>query len=303
MLKRVAILTLCLLYWVPAVVARTCQPLSLTEPAEYTVVNHRHGLLWRVTGADDAISYLFGTIHLGDADVIDVPPPVSAALQSSDTYVMEVVLEPRAVLAFSQQMFFADGRQLTDLLQGELFDRTATLLAGYGIAEDTARLIKPWAAYLTLSFPPGFGDVPLDVVLMNRAYGQHKAVRGLESIQEQAEIFEYLSDDEQISLLVDLVCNYELVQGEVAALKAAYLRRDLQTLVHLSEKFTMGSEELYGRLLKLLLTDRNHRMVARMQPLLEAGGAFVAVGALHLPGDEGILSLLERQGYQIELAY
>jgi uncharacterized protein YbaP (TraB family) len=301
MLIRLAILVLCFSSWEAA--ARTCEPLALTDPAEYSVVNHRHGLLWRVTSASGAVSHLFGTIHLGDAEVINLPAPVSAALQSSETYVMEVVLDPRAVLAFSQQMFFVDGRQLTDLLQDELYDRTAQLLAGYGIAEETARLIKPWAAYLTLSFPPGYGDIPMDVVLMNRAYDQHKAVRGLESIEEQTEIFQKLNDDEQVSLLVDLVCNYEVIQGEVGSLKQAYLQRDLQRLVHLSEKFTMGSEELYSRLLRLLLTDRNHRMASRMQPILEAGGAFIAVGALHLPGDEGILSLLEDHGYRIELAY
>ncbi len=50
---------------------------------------------------------------------------------------------------------------------------------------------------------------------------------------------------------------------------------------------------------KALLTDRNHVMAERAVPLLEKGNAFIAVGAMHLPGNEGLISLLKQKGYSL----
>jgi uncharacterized protein YbaP (TraB family) len=47
---------------------------------------------------------------------------------------------------------------------------------------------------------------------------------------------------------------------------------------------------------------RNHRMVERMTKSFD-GGAFVAIGALHLPGEDGVLALLEQRGYAIKRVY
>jgi hypothetical protein len=55
--------------------------------------------------------------------------------------------------------------------------------------------------------------------------------------------------------------------------------------------------------MEALLYRRNLRMAERLSPHLAAGGAFVAIGALHLPGDRGVLALLERAGHRIERVY
>ncbi len=55
--------------------------------------------------------------------------------------------------------------------------------------------------------------------------------------------------------------------------------------------------------MKRLLTDRNYIMADRMQSILQKGNAFIAIGAMHLPGEEGVLSLLNKQGYKIHSVY
>jgi uncharacterized protein YbaP (TraB family) len=52
-----------------------------------------------------------------------------------------------------------------------------------------------------------------------------------------------------------------------------------------------------------LLAERNHRMVRRLQELLDQGNTFIAVGALHLPGEEGMLRLLQQRGYTVRVLY
>ncbi len=55
--------------------------------------------------------------------------------------------------------------------------------------------------------------------------------------------------------------------------------------------------------MKRLLIDRNYIMTERMQDILDEGNAFIAIGAMHLPGEEGVLSLLGKQGYKIHSIY
>ena len=60
---------------------------------------------------------------------------------------------------------------------------------------------------------------------------------------------------------------------------------------------------LRAKIDKRLLEDRNHRMVERMLPRFDEGGAFIAIGAAHLPGESGVLALLERRGYTVTRLY
>ena len=85
----------------------------------------------------------------------------------------------------------------------------------------------------------------------------------------------------------------------------AYLARDLAAIRRLSEEMQSASSERRQEelLMKRALTERNPRMVERMRPLVDAGGAFIAVGALHLAGDAGVLSLLAQKGYRLARVY
>jgi hypothetical protein len=82
------------------------------------------------------------------------------------------------------------------------------------------------------------------------------------------------------------------VAGDIGAIYAQYY----------GEVEASGSE-LARTFAVRFIDDRNRNMVDRMQDLLRQGGTFVAVGALHLPGDRGILRLLQRQGYGIVRVY
>jgi uncharacterized protein YbaP (TraB family) len=83
-------------------------------------------------------------------------------------------------------------------------------------------------------------------------------------------------------------------------LLAAYKRQDLAAMMAINESaMAIGEQRLAKEFQRRLIVDRNHRMADRMEPYLKQGGAFVAVGALHLPGEQGLLRLLEQQGYSV----
>ena len=87
----------------------------------------------------------------------------------------------------------------------------------------------------------------------------------------------------------------------------AYLSRELGSYTLMTEEMTAIDDPLYraqvDELVRELLDERNARMVERMAPRLTEGDAFIAVGALHLPGERGILNLLAERGYRIFRVY
>ncbi len=83
---------------------------------------------------------------------------------------------------------------------------------------------------------------------------------------------------------------------------ALYLEQDLAGLVAMAEDHpTLASPDDEAAFMQRLVDDRNRIMVTRMESGLREGGAFVAVGALHLPGEQGIVRLLEGKGYRVSV--
>jgi len=146
----------------------------------------------------------------------------------------------------------------------------------------------------------------LDIMLARNAAEQGKPVHQLESLEEQIAVFEGMSEADQVALLRQAVDNYERMPLLVARLVEAYLARDLAGLWRISEE--SGGEGAETKRLRAvfahrLLEERNVRMAGRSEARLREGGAFIAVGALHLYGDAGMLSLLEKRGYRVTRVY
>jgi uncharacterized protein YbaP (TraB family) len=264
---------------------------------------HGRGLLWRVGKAGAVSGYLFGTIHLGDAAVVNLPGAVTDALDHSRRFVMEVRLDAEEMASGSASLLYDDPEALRTALGNPLFERAMSLLARYGLPEMVGAQLRPWALYLTLSTPSDTGGIPLDLILAERAKAAGKSVTGLETVSEQAGSLASLPAEDQVGLVQDAVCHYETLQSDIQMTKQRYLDRDLAALAGMVHRYDISEAPRYRHLLQQVLWDRNRRMVDRMEPLLAEGGVFVAVGALHLPGPGGLLRLLEERGYAVEAVY
>jgi uncharacterized protein YbaP (TraB family) len=278
--------------------ALVCLPVARV-PIASEPIPYGDGLLWKVEREGVAASYLFGTIHVSDPRVLEIPVAVESALRSSRLFVMEALFEPDAVARFAGSMHFSDGTRLEDLAGRPLADRAQSLLLRFNVPAEAARSLKPWAAFLTLNQPPADGGLPLDLLLMLRAREYGLPVEGLETLEEQAQAFGAFSDAEQVAMLRDTVCHFELVQAQIRRLVDLYLRRDVAAIIRLTGEYAGSDRELAARMERVLIDERNARMVERLQPALRRGGAFAAVGALHLPGGGGILALLAKRGYAV----
>lgn len=269
------------------------------------------GLLWRITSgelpaSEEVHGYLFGTIHSEDPRVIQLPPVVQRAFDGSTSFCSELPFDQSTQDQLGKAMVYTDGRNLRSILGEDLFKRVVPLMAKHGVPESALSHLKPWAVSLTLSMPKPQTGVFLDVNLYNSAQQQGKAVCALETAQEQIAIFDQVPLADQVTVVRETVNQYPFLPKLFAALLERYLARDLAGLVALTEANTptMSEEKrIYEVFMRRLVSERNTRMVDRLVSRLQKGGAFAAIGALHLPGDQGILRLLQERGYHVSAVY
>lgn len=265
-----------------------------------------HGLLWRIEGGAAQASHVFGTIHVSDKRVTQLPPVVARVLDEARSLSIEIGIDSANLITLARRMVFLDGRDLPGAVGPELYGRTAALTAGLGIPEAALRLFRPWAIALILSVPPQNPAEVLDQVLAGAARAQGKPVHELETVEEQIGVFEGLQDADQVLLLRRAVENHEHMPRAIERVIEAYLGRDLAAMSRISDETAGGSSEV-RRLNEIvnrrLIHERNVRMAERMQARLKEGGAMVAVGALHLYGERGVLAELERRGWRLTRVY
>ena len=264
------------------------------------------GLLWRIEGGGTAASHVFGTIHVDDPRVTELPPVAARALEGSLSLTVELSLDPANVLALANRMVLQDGRDLAGIIGPELFGKTAVITAKLGLPEQMLRLFKPWAAALMLMMPQQNPENVLDFVLVRAATEQGKPVHELENVSEQIEVFEGMPEQDQVALLKQAVADFERMPRTIDRLVKAYLARDLAAMSSISQEGSNDSAEtrrLNDLFVQRVLDARNVRMADRIQARLKEGGAFVAVGALHLYGGRGVLALLERRGWRVTRVY
>ncbi len=264
------------------------------------------GLLWSVTGAGAAASYVFGTIHVGDPRVTQLPALVARALAESSSVTVEAELEPSSLVAVADRMVFRDGRTLPAVAGTELYQKATRLTEKLGLPEPAVRLFRPWALALMLSVPPQNPAEVLDVVLAGAARAQGKPVYQLEGLEEQVGIFDGMPETDQVALLRHAVDEWERMPRITGRLIEAWLARDLAGMRRIGDEAAGDTAEArrpQETFTRRLLNERNVRMADRMQARFKEGAAFVAVGALHLQGEHGVLAELERRGWRVTRVY
>lgn len=259
------------------------------------------GLLWQVE-RHGKVSWVFGTMHNDDRRVTYLPEPVEAAFAKARSVVLEINPEQGNERAASA-MLFRDGRDLERVAGATLYRTVSDAMLARGVPREATRTMKPWAVAVALSMPRLSSGEFLDLMLYRRAVAEDRPIHALESAEEQLALFESLTMEEQLSVLRDTVAILDRLPGMIDRLTRAYVARDLAGMMSILDEQQPGDAELAARFEKALILDRNRRMTARMIRRLREGGAFIAIGAAHLYGDQGIPALLAKRGYRVTRLY
>jgi len=258
------------------------------------------GLLWRVTKKGVAPSHVYGTIHVPDARLAELPAPVLAAFAGAKSLMLEFLADGYSKERFLEAAMFLDGQTLEQKIGAADFERAFEHLRPIGLSREFVNKLKPWGVLLNLRNPGGAEGSPLDAQLLERARARRMPLYQIEGVEEQIFTFDEFPMESQVALLRhSLAHRDELLQLSARTLDA-YLAGDLAGIWRLREAFVLrhpGIAAHQAVMTKRVVHDRSVVMAFRMQRQLRRGGAFVALGALHLYGDKGVLALLEEDGY------
>lgn len=265
------------------------------------------GLLWRVAKEGVAASHIYGTIHVPDPRLAELPAVVRQRFDAATSLMLEFVPDPYSRSRFLEAAMFLDRQTLAEKIGAEDFERAVEHLAPIGLPREVVNKLKPWGVLLNLR-NPGRAEqgAPLDSQLLELARARRLPLHQIEGVEEQIFTFDEFPMESQIALLKhSLAYRDELLELAERTMEA-YLERDLAAIWRLREQFIArhpGIAAHQAVMTKRVVHDRSVVMAFRMQRELRRGGAFVALGALHLYGDKGVLALLEADGYRADVVF
>jgi len=259
-----------------------------------------HSRLWKIDKTGNESSYILATMHSEDPRILILPDNYNKIFIAAKSFTAEIDLSIDNTKTLTKAMMLPANKKLKKIIGENLFKKSVNILNDYGIPENIINQMKPWAVLMTLSYPKPKTGLFLDKLLFDKAIKMKKKYYGLETVQEQIAIFDNTSYLDQRKLLLDSINEYPNFEEQLEIIKQLYIKGDLDGLREYNKKVMLkGNYQVAEKFMIELLDKRNIKMVYRMKPRLDEGGAFIAVGALHLPGNVGILQLLREQEYQL----
>ncbi len=280
--------------------------------ARETELPFGQGILWKVegTGSETAPNYVFGTVHVTDRRILNLPMEVRKAFAHARSAIFEIRQNGNDAAKMRSVMMLEDHETLGDFLNRDQLRLVGKAAELYGFEEHVLHRFKPWALYMMFSLPPSetarkkSGKKALDFAMQTRARDFGMPVYGLETLDEQLALFEGSSDRNQAAYLESILQQLDEIEAGFESLLQLYLARDISGIHAMaSESMDAADAEAWASFQEVFLDRRNVLMVERMENHLQDGGAFVAVGALHLPGEKGVLNLLQSKGYRLTRVY
>lgn len=261
-------------------------------------------LLWEISGKNlKTPSYLYGTFHLLCKDDINVSAQLKTALQQSKVVYMELDMDdPATLMGGLMLMSMKEGKKLKDLYSKEEYNRVESFFKdSLHTPIALMQTMKPFFL-MGLVYPKMMkckNMSGVEEVLIKLAKENKKEVMGLETMAFQASIFDSIPYEAQAKELLNIIDSLPENKKEFEVMLKAYKNQQLNELEKSIEKSEMGS----GFNENILLTQRNKNWVKQLNVIMKSESVFVAVGAGHLVGKDGLINLLKKEGYILKPLY
>ena len=281
-----------------------------------------NGLLWRISGNGLAQpSYLFGTHHLAPVSFLETVSGLSEAFESTEQVVGEVdASNPMAVIKLQIQMLqratmppgITYGQLLSPedfaLLENKLRDLTGRSLRELGGLKPAMLSTIISIAWMQRYFPEMTGEMSIDEYFQHKAVARSRPVRALDTAESQLySMFDVSSIERQAKLLMCRIHNAEAEAGRelIHRMNELYYAFDLKGLYALYVEYQLadagaGTCPPTEEELNAATINRHLRCIDRLSAIIQEKSSFIAVGALHLVGEYGLIEGLRRRGYTVE---
>lgn len=268
-------------------------------------------LLYKVEGKDlSSPSYIFGTHHLAPVSFLDSVSGLKSALENVEAVVGEIDMTGSSVaMAMQMQPYMTapEDSILSKVYSPQRFEQLNMMFEKGdimpGVNLYALERLKPMAvinlvsiSIFRKSMPDYDPSAQIDAILQKYAVDSGKRVIALETPARQAELlFDFQPISVQAESLALLLENPEEAADNARELNKAYLSHDIMKLKDLSFKDPEGDDPF----MEALVDRRNRDWAERLDTIFRERPVLVACGALHLPGENGLLNLLRHKGYTI----
>lgn len=274
-----------------------------------TILPTDHSLLWRISGNGlKQPSYLYGTIHLIPKSDLAFSQGTLNALSKVKKIVFEIDIKEmtslRTQFKLLNKAFMKGGKTLKSLLSEDDYALVKQKMEEKGLPSSMFERLKP--LFLSTMLSGEENENPLspsetnamtsvEMELWKIAKKQGLQSSGLETAEYQMAIFDAIPYEDQAKMLVESLKNNQGTGNELKEMVALYKAADINGMQKIiAETESMGAFE------DLLLGQRNQNWIPKMRDYMQLQPTFFAVGAGHLGGNEGVIALLRKNGFQVD---
>ncbi|NOZ90706.1 MAG: TraB/GumN family protein [Epsilonproteobacteria bacterium] len=267
--------------------------------------------LWKVE-KDKKVFYLFGTMHLADPKLQNLPESLKNVIKNVDIVRTEIDLNLKNQLEASKMMMRADQKSLKDILPKDIYNRANNYLGTINpnLTLKSFDHMKVWAVATVITLLKNQLKYPflkpIDGIIFNYAKNEKKDIGGIETIHEQLSSMDSFSLREQILELESSLDYLEKNGDYLSDMKKLYIQGDKKALMDFINKnmYQMPKyKDLEQKFMQKLVFDRNKRMAERIEKLVNDNPnkkALFAFGVMHFISKKSILDILKGHGYSIE---
>lgn len=258
-------------------------------------------LLWEISGNGlQSPSYVFGTMHILCSAQEMMSDSLIAAINASKEVYFEIDMDnPGEIMGVFKHIRMTDNKKLADLLTDEEYQRVKQYFANNKTMLPLSMMerFKPYfvAAMLSESKMPCGTKTGMEDLIMQQAKKNNTPIKGLETMEFQASVFDSIPYAEQAKELLKAIDEEDKQDSMTNRMADVYRQQDLDAI----EKMTLDEEGGVSNYLELFLYGRNAKWIAPMEAAMKTHPVLFAVGAAHLPGEKGVLALLRKQGYRV----
>ncbi len=280
---------------------------SGSKSAVHPATTVPHALLWKIEmPGQSQPSYLFGTIHMIPKEDYFLPSGLDEAFDKSKQVVFEIDLDEMSdmgsMMGMLSNLMMKDGTTLQDLLTPQEYTEVSKYFDNMGLPMFLLSKVKPMFLSMLAEVNMNPEEMQSDDIvsyemnLYDRAQKAKKEVGGLETMQYQMSLFDSIAYKDQAIMLMDAIKGTNADTDMYDQTVELYKHQDIEAMIEMATEPKPGED---GNFENVLINNRNKNWIPIMSKMMKNGPVFFAVGAGHLAGENGVLSLLKKQGYKV----
>ena len=278
--------------------AMTIQCCQAQVVKNYPVKKDDNSLLWEITGKGIQPSYLFGTFHLMCKEDINLGNSLKEIIKNADEIYFEVDMDDMAATVGAMTfMKMKNDTSLSDLYTPDEFNKIERYFKdSLNMPFIFLKTLKPMLLQ-ALVYPKMMACKTMsgmDQALVEVAKSYDKEILGLETYAFQASIFDSIPYKTQASELLKMLDSMTTTRNTFDSMLTIYKSQNIAAI----DDFT-AEEFNTGNMREILLNNRNRNWVKMLPEILRKKRLFIAVGAGHLGGKDGVIALLQKEGYTV----